>query len=247
MGCGGITKHHLTAYQNAGLSVTAFCDIDRGRAKQQRDLYFPDAQVFDDYQDLLRDDEIEVVDIATHPPQRLAIIEAALRAGKHVLSQKPFVLDLAEGQRLVEIAEQKGVKLAVNQNGRWAPHYSYLRLAVRAGLVGEISSAHLSVHWDHSWVQGTVFEAVHHLILYDFAIHWFDLLSCFFGDRLPKRVYASTARSATQPVEPPLLAQALIEYDQGQACLLFDAFRRGWKPGSCHRWHEWKKLLGKRS
>ncbi len=49
--------------------------------------------------------DIEVVDIATHPDVRAPIIKAALDAGKHVLSQKPFALDLASGERLVKLAE----------------------------------------------------------------------------------------------------------------------------------------------
>ena len=52
------------------------------------------------------------------------MIETALAAGKHVLSQKPFVLDLDDGTRLADLADESGVVLAVNQNGRWAPHLS---------------------------------------------------------------------------------------------------------------------------
>jgi predicted dehydrogenase len=46
--------------------------------------------------------DIEVVDIATHPADRVPLLHAALNARKHVLSQKPFVLDLDEGERLVD-------------------------------------------------------------------------------------------------------------------------------------------------
>ena len=68
------------------------------------------------------------------------MIEAALAAGKHVLSQKPFVLDLDAGARLCDLADAKGVRLAVNQNGRWAPHLAWMREAVRAGLIGAVQS-----------------------------------------------------------------------------------------------------------
>ena len=87
-------------------------------------------------------------------------------------------------------------------------------------------AAHLSVHWDHTWVKGTEFEKIKHLILYDFAIHWFDIVTCFFGEKPARRVYASTARTPTQPVKSPLLAQAIIEYDDAQASLAFDADTR---------------------
>jgi predicted dehydrogenase len=221
--CGGITHHHLTAYRAAGYNVVALCDLVLSRAKSRRDQFYPDAQVYRDYRKLLRRDDVEVVDIATHPRERAAIIRDALRAGKHVLSQKPFVLDLDVGQRLVDLADRQGVKLAVNQNGRWAPHFSYIRHAIQAGLLGQVAAAHLSVHWDHTWVRGTAFEQVKHLILYDFAVHWFDILNCFLADRQPRRVYASLTSSATQTIRPPLLAQALVEYDGAQASLVFDA------------------------
>ena len=95
----------------------------------------------DDFESLLRRDDIEVFDITPHPAERVPLVEAALKAGKHVLSQKPFVVDLDTGERLVELADKNGVKLAVNQNGRWAPHFAYMREAVRAGLVGDLVSS----------------------------------------------------------------------------------------------------------
>jgi len=226
IGCGGITKHHLTVYRRAGYPVVGLCDVDLSRAKKRRAEFFPEAKVYRDWRDVLRRDDVEVVDLAAHPHQRVPMIEAALEAGKHVLSQKPFVLDLGFGRRMVDLADRKGVKLAVNQNARWAPHFSYIRHAIAAGLIGEVAAAHSSVHWDHSFLEGTPFDEVKHLILYDFAIHWFDILTCFFGDREPKRVYASVARTGWQSMKPPLLAQALVEYEGAQASLVFDAHTR---------------------
>lgn len=223
IGCGGISGSHLTAYKRAGYRVAALCDLVEEKARERQKEFYPRATVYTDYRDLLQRDDIEVVDIATHPPERVAIIEDALEAGKHVLSQKPFVLDLDVGQRLVDLAAKKGVRLAVNQNGRWAPHFSYIRHALQDGLLGDTISANLTVHWDHTWIIGTVFEEIHHLVLYDFGIHWFDAVSQFFGDRAVHSVYASVARAKGQQARPPMLAQCLIEYDGGQASLIFNA------------------------
>ncbi len=223
IGCGDITKNHLRAYSRAGYRVLAFCDIDIERATERRDEFYPAADVCDDYLELLDRDDVEVVDIATHPPIRARIIEAALLAGKHVLSQKPFVIDLDVGKQLVDLARRQGRTLAVNQNGRWAPHFSYARAAIEAGLIGEVSGVHLSVHWDHSWVKGTEFEKIKHLILYDYAIHWFDIVNCFLRGRKARRIYASYAKTNSQTISPPLLGQALIEYDDAQVTLAFDA------------------------
>ena len=221
--CGGIARHHLQEYRKAGYAVTALCDVAVNRAKELQKEIFPEANVYRDYRKVLARDDIDVVDIAAHPDERVELIEDALKAGKHVLSQKPFVLDLPIGRRLADLADRQGVRLAVNQNGRWAPHFSYMREAIGAGLIGNVSAVHMNVHWDHTWVKGTPFEHVHHLVLYDFAIHWFDMLTCLMGEQNPKRVYASLARTRTQEIEPPLLAQALVEYDHAQATLVFDA------------------------
>jgi predicted dehydrogenase len=224
--CGAITKHHLIAYRAAGYRVAALCDPILYRSRKRKTEFYPDAKVYRDYRDLLKRDDIEVMDIATHPAERVPILEDAIEAGKHVLSQKPFVLDLDFGQRLVDLADRRGVKLAVNQNGRWAPHFSYIHQAIRQGLIGQVAAAHFAVHWNHNWVQGTRFDDIKHLVLYDFAIHWFDILRCFMGGRAPRRVFASMARSPAQAAKPALLAQALVEYDGAQASLVFDADTR---------------------
>src|SRR3954454_1605647 len=226
IGCGGITKWHLTAYKAAGYRVLAMCDIAIERARERRDEFYPDAIVTDNIDDVLERDDIEVVDITTHPPERPPIVEMALRARKHVLSQKPFVTDLDVGERLADLADEMGVKLAVNQNARWAPHFSYIREAVRAGLLGSIDAVHCDVHWDHSWVKGTPFESIRHLILYDFGIHWFDFVSTIMSGATPRRIYASMARSATQTIQPALLAQTIIEYESTQVTLIFDGATR---------------------
>ncbi len=222
--CGGITISHLNAYKAAGYNVVALCDLIEDRAKERQASYYPDAFVTTDYREVLKRDDIEVVDIATHPYQRPPLIEDALNAGKHVLSQKPFVLDLEVGERLAALAKSQGKKLAVNQNGRWAPHFSYSREAIKAGLIGDLLSLHLGVHWDHSWVKGSPFEKIRDLVLYDFAIHWFDLTSHLLGDRVPTQVYATRTKALGQEIDPPLLAQAMIEFPGGQASLVFDAF-----------------------
>jgi predicted dehydrogenase len=223
VGCGGIAAQHLAAYRAAGYQVVALCDRNEHKVRDRQVQYFPEAFVTTDYRELLRRDDVEVVDITPHPHDRAPIVEAALAAGKHVLSQKPFVTNLDHGEQLCELAERRSLKLAVNQNGRWAPHFSYMRQALAAGLLGELASAHLSVHWDHSWIIGTAFEDIHDLVLYDFGVHWFDIVTAFFGSREARRVYAATGRASGQRARPPLLATVLAEYDGGQASLCFNA------------------------
>ncbi len=149
------------------------------------------------------------------------MIEHAIAAGKHILSQKPFVLDLDVGRRLVDAADQKQIVLAVNQNGRFAPHFHFLRRAVGLGVLGQTFSAHLRVHWDHTWTRGTPFEEIKHLILFDFGIHWFDIVRSLIPGQKVKRVYATTARASSKHEACPI-GSGIIEFDAGQASLVFD-------------------------
>ena len=222
IGCGGIAAAHLTAYNRAGYEVAALCDIDEGRARARQKTFYPEAAVYTNHHDLLARQDIAVVDIATHPAVRTQQIEDALKAGKHVLSQKPFVLDLAVGQYLVDLADALGLKLAVNQNGRYAPHFSYLRQAVQAGFIGQVHTVQMTVNWDHNGVVGREFDKIKHLILYDFAIHWFDMVVCLMGEKEAQTVYARICRSPVQLATPALLAHVLIEYEQAQVSLVFN-------------------------
>jgi predicted dehydrogenase len=225
--CGGITQQHLTAYRRSGFNVVALCDLIEDRAKARQKEFFPSAKVYTDYREVLKRDDIDVVDIATHPPERAPLIKAAIEAGKHVLSQKPFVIDLDLGERLCDLADRKGVKLAVNQNGRWAPHVSYTRLAVAKGLLGDVFGVHMSGHFDHNWVaKHPVFNTIHHIILFDYAIHWFDMINCYTPGKRATRVYASATKASGQKARPPLLGQAVIEFEDGQASLAFDGATR---------------------
>ena len=215
IGAGGISEYHLRAYKKAGWEVAAICDRTLAKAAARAQEFYPEAMVTTDYREVLARKDIDVIDATPHPAARVFVIEEALFAGKHVLSQKPFVLDLAEGERLVAQAQRLGLRLAVNHNGRWAPHFSYMAAALRAGLVGEVASIDFVLHWDHTWTAGTRFEEVEHLLLFDFGIHWFDIATVIMRGEQPERVYASVRRTSFQQMQPPFLASVVADYASG--------------------------------
>lgn len=224
IGTGGISDFHLKNYQSFGLNVVAIANRTLSKAEQRRDQFYPQADVYADYREILARENIEVVDVTPHPKDRLPIVKEALQAKKHVLSQKPFVLDLQDGRELVSIAKENQVKLAVNQNGRWAPHFSYMRAAIRSGLIGRPLSVDFSLQWDQTWVAGNPgFESIHHMILFDFAIHWFDIAASFMEGQKATSVFASAVRYDEQKFTPPALAACIINYEQAQVRMAFNA------------------------
>lgn len=224
--CGGITESHLNAYKAQGWPVLAFADLNREAAEARRDAFNPQGEVYTDYQDLLAREDINVVDIALHPMHRGPAIEAALRAGKHVLSQKPYALDLDEGLRLARLAEEKGLKLAVNQNGRWAPYVRWITQAIRADLIRDVQSIAIEMNWDQTWIKGTAFENVGHVMLYDFAIHWIDMVRLFVGGQKALFATGFEVKAPDQSIQPEMIASAQLQFEHCIATLLFDGHSR---------------------
>jgi predicted dehydrogenase len=75
-----------------------------------------------------------------------------------VLSQKPFVLDMDTGERLANLADAQGLRLAVNQNGRWAPRFAYLGQAVTLYTPAGYSIPALEGTWFRDGFHGTMAE-----------------------------------------------------------------------------------------
>lgn len=233
IGCGNISGMHLAAYRRAGYDVVALCDLDTKAADARRAEFYPQATVCTDYRELLARADVQVVDITVHVEDRPAIVRAAIDAGKHVLSQKPFVKDLGEGEELARRADEAGRVLAVNQNGRWAPHFAYLLQASAQGLIGEVVAADFAVHWPHDLVVSghPVFSVMEDLIIYDFAIHWFDVIAQLFRAQGPAvEVYAVKGTTPGQAIPVPTWAQISITFEKGAATLVLR--------GAAHRLEE---------
>lgn len=95
-----------------------------------------------DYQDLLNDPEIDLVDICLPPDQHEEVALKAIAAGKHVLVEKPITIELAAADRMVKAADKAGVKFMVAQVLPFFPEFAYLADAIRSGKYGKLRAAH---------------------------------------------------------------------------------------------------------
>ena len=139
-----------------------------------------------------------------------------------MLSQKPFAVDLAAARAMVEHAERKGVRLAVNQNGRWAPPWRVATLLMEQGQIGEVCAVtHLFEH-DFDWTVGTPFDEIEHFVLYDFAVHWIDITRCWLADKsvatVTAREYRTPAQAAGQ--KAPWGALVVVDYTDGASAVI---------------------------
>lgn len=220
IGCGAIGRVQAGAYQECGWKVIALCDIQLDRAESFQKELFPDAYITANYSDILNDPNIDIVDLALHVDIRPTVVRAALNAGKHVLSQKPFVEAISDGTDLCELASKAPSTLAVNQNGRFAPHFHALREVINQGHIGEIVSADFNVYWPHDLImKGHPLAEIEHLICYDFAIHWFDLVATLFSKKPARSVYAKATTTPQQVIEVPTLVSIIIDFGDAQVSI----------------------------
>lgn len=227
VGCGQIASHHLRAYRAAGYHVVALANPTLGKAEGLRNEFYPGASIHGSHRDLLEIPGIEIIDVTTHPDVRAPILQDCMDAKRHILTQKPFVTDLESGAELCDRAESQGTLLAVNQNGRFSPHFHWMVAAVQAGLIGRPRTLEVSIHWDHSWVLGTRFDSTDHLILFDFGIHWFDIATLVFAPDSALEVEAEEYRVPGQATRQPMGARASVRYAEGSAVFEFNGATSG--------------------
>jgi predicted dehydrogenase len=215
VGCGQIVKTaHLPAYAQYGCDVVGVYDVrtEATRGVEQR--------VFASVDDLLADPAVEIVDIATQPAVRIELIRRAIAAGKHVLAQKPLAPDLASARAVVDEAERHGVRLAVNQNARWAPPWRITTLLIQEGAIGEPYSVTHLLDRDFAFVlQFPHFDEIEHLVLYDHCVHWIDISRCWLDGKASESVRALEYRSPGQPAatKQPWGAWMDVHYADGSS------------------------------
>lgn len=191
IGAGGIVNAaHLPAYRKAGFNVIGLTDKDVDKANQTaRDFEVP--RVFPTVESLLEDPAVEIVDIAVPPWHQKELVRKATSAGKHLLCQKPLSNVYAEAVEIVEMAEERGVKLAVNQQMRWDQAVRASRTLLNRGLLGEPASAVIDVSILTEWRAWPWVLEAGGLDLMFHSIHYFDSMRSLFGD--PARVWSSGA------------------------------------------------------
>ncbi|MET8201047.1 Gfo/Idh/MocA family protein [Micromonospora taraxaci] len=113
------------------------CDLDVDRARRVLGDYST-VQVTDDLDTVLADDAVQAVAIATPAGTHLPVALAALRAGKHVLVEKPLAATYDEGRQLVEEADQRGLTLMCDHTYCYTPAVLRIRELLHAGELGEL-------------------------------------------------------------------------------------------------------------
>jgi predicted dehydrogenase len=168
----------LPNYARLGIDVAGIYDIDRARAAALA-ATFDVRRVYDTLDAVLGDAGVEIVDIALPAALQPPIVEAALRAGKHVLAQKPLALNSHRARELADLAASVGRYLCINQQARFDEGVMAVRAMLAREWIGEPVGFEMSVIRGTQW--RTWYTEVPELELWYHSIHEIDVLRSWFG------------------------------------------------------------------
>jgi UDP-N-acetyl-2-amino-2-deoxyglucuronate dehydrogenase len=197
VGCGRISKNHFDAIQRVdGLTLAAVADVDVERARTAGEqLGVPWFRTLDE---MLKSAQVDVVAVCTPSGMHAAQGAAAARAGKHVITEKPMAISLAQADELVKACDEAGVQLFVVKQNRLNPPVQLLKRAVDKGRFGRIYMANVTVRWQRPqeyydaepWRGTWEFDGG---AIMNQASHYVDLLQWLVGP-----VESVMAKTATQ-------------------------------------------------
>jgi predicted dehydrogenase len=190
IGAGFIGPAHIESLRRLGfVEVAAIAGSNQSSAEAKaRDLSVPRA--YGDFFDLIRDPDIDVVDISSPNVYHYPAAKAALEADKHVVCEKPLAMTSKESAELVELAVRTGLVNAVTLNVRFYPVLQHARALIARGDLGTLFSVHggywqewLLYETDYNWrvepEAGGKLRAVG-----DIGSHWMDLAQFLTGQEI---------------------------------------------------------------
>lgn len=141
IGCGGIgnSKHMPSLKKDDRVEIVAFCDIVKERAQKSAAAFgTPDAKVYVDYKELLKDESIDIIHVCTPNRMHAPCTIDSLYAGKHVMCEKPMAKTAVEAREMLEAAKATGKKLTIGYQNRFRKDSMYLKKLVDRGDFGDI-------------------------------------------------------------------------------------------------------------
>lgn len=194
IGCigAGFIMHdcHLVSYEQAGFNPHSIYSRTKEKATAAAKRYkIPN--VYDTWQELLADPDVEIIDIAIPPDKQLEVVREACKQPhiKGILCQKPLAMNLQEAVEMVRLCEQHGKKLAVNSNMRYDQSMRALKTVIDRGYLGEIVLATIDMRAIPHWQE--FLRKYDRIEMLNMGIHHIDAFRYLFGD--PEKVTA-TAR-----------------------------------------------------
>lgn len=225
VGTGGFANQaHMPGYQaHPKAKIVGVCDIIRERAEAAAQR-FGATIITEDYKELVGRDDIDAIDVATPNNVHIPIALAAIKAGKHVMCEKPLGMNIGEVRELIAAAKATGAKTGVNFTYRGHPAARYAKDLISSGQIGKLF--HINAFYMQGWLVNPKSPIVWRLqkeitgtgALGDLASHIIDL-AMWFADAKITSVVGDMTRFVD---ERPLLdgsGNGKVDVDDGATFL----------------------------
>jgi scyllo-inositol 2-dehydrogenase (NADP+) len=199
IGYGGMGHWHGQNAPRAGVEIAAVYDIDPERLEMAEKDGFTVYKTLDDF---LGHEDMNFVLIATPNDVHKEQTIAALRAGKHVMVEKPAAMSVAEWDEMVAESQKADKILTVHHNRRWDRDYRVMRKVVEEGCIGKVLSIESRVFGTGGALFGwRGFPQFGGGMVYDWGVHLFDQLLNMYSDKKITSVYAKLMTVLDQEVD----------------------------------------------
>ena len=193
IGCGTIANSaHIPSYmKNPDVQIAYFCDIIPERAERAARQYGVGKAVTD-YHEILKDETVEAVSVCTPNNVHATISIDCMRAGKHVLCEKPAARTYAEALEMQKVQHETGKILNIGVVNRFNESVNRIREYIQQGMLGEIYQVYVSFR-AHRSIPGlggafTTKEIAGGGVLIDWGVHYLDIVMYCCGDPTPLTV-----------------------------------------------------------
>ena len=135
-GMSGLVFHAPLLHVNPGFEISKIVERSYKGSKER----YPDVHVVRSFEELLKDDQIEMIIVNTPDATHFEYCKMALEVGKHVIVEKPFTMTSEEATQLISLAKKQEKILSVFQNRRWDGDYLTVKKVVQDNLLGRLVS-----------------------------------------------------------------------------------------------------------
>lgn len=173
IGCGAIAEsaHVPNLLSIPQAKIEGICDIKKDRLVEIGEK-FNIKHTYSDYEELLKNKDIESVVIATPAHNHAEIVLSALEHGKSVFVEKPITTSIEDAKKIVKTSEKLGLQTMVGYQLRFLPNHIKVRELIDKGEIGDIHFAHIRAE--------TLVIKPDETLLVDYATHNFDLIHWYF-------------------------------------------------------------------
>ncbi len=218
IGAGAIADFaHLPAYRAVGMPVRGIYDLKAERAAEVAERHGV-GRVYAGAEEAFADPEVGVVDIAVVPWAQPELVRAGIAAGKPMLCQKPFALELPLARELAAEAEAAGVEIAVQQQLRFDEGIAAAREIVRRGLVGQVTAVTFTVDIETDWSAWPWLVEAPRLEIMFHSIHYLDAIRSLLGN--PVRVFCAASRTPGQRAVAETRTMSTLLFEDGVRALV---------------------------